>query len=66
MKYEKASIISWGDDLPPVTVNFAPPAVGTTDNIQNYKEEIWSRLISMFGIQPNFSDNRLSEAAKQI
>ncbi len=67
MNYSTPRIIEKNTWLPPVTMNFAPPAVGTnTNKIQDYTQEIWSKLKSIFGIQPNFDDKRLSEAAKQI
>ena len=67
MEYSQPRIIKKSTWLAPVTMNFAPPAVGTTtDKIQSYKEEIWSELESIFGIQPDFEDKRLSEVAKQI
>ena len=44
MNYQKPVILEVDKNLPPVTVNFAPPAVETNnkirDNITSYKKEI--------------------------
>ena len=70
MNYQKPVILEVDKNLPPVTVNFAPPAVETNnkirDNITSYKKEIWIKIESIFWIQPDLTDKRLSEAAKQI
>jgi hypothetical protein len=34
--------------------------------IQKFKEEILSRIESVFGIKPDLQDKRISETAKQI
>ena len=44
MKYEKPGIVSSTSDLPSVTMNFSPPAVGANTKtkiaVENYQEEI--------------------------
>ena len=63
MKYSKPTLKKpWEKVLPPVTVNFAPPAVKTGF----FKEKLTKRIIEMFGMEPNPDDPRLSESAKQI
>ena len=63
MNYSKPELRKNGDDLPPVTVNFAPPAVGTSEE---YKEKVSLMIEETCGTKPDYQDKRLSEAAKQI
>jgi len=70
MKYSAPTLKKQEWELPPVTVNFAPPAVGTWEkdliNEKHFEEDLKKKMIEIFWFVSDINDPRLSESAKQI